>query len=58
MLVSEDEGLRRSVVHGQGDDRCTCDYAWKALGTLYGVSFGNGWVRMTTGPDCPHHAPD
>jgi hypothetical protein len=55
MLVSEDEGLRKWVVHAMGDDRCPCEYAWKSLGRLYGVSFGKGWVRLTTEPDCPHH---
>lgn len=34
---------------------CPCAYAWRGLGTLYGVSMGHGWVRQTTDPDCPHH---
>lgn len=55
MLVSEDESLRRWKVHCDGDDRCTCEHAWKSLGRLYGVSMGKGWVRLTTDPDCPHH---
>lgn len=55
MLVSEDEGLRRWTVFVYKDDKCTCDYAFKGLGRLYGVSMGKGWVRLTTEPDCPHH---
>lgn len=55
MRVSEDESLRRSVTYYQGDDRCTCDYAFKSLGRLYGVGMGKGWVRLSTEPDCPHH---
>jgi len=35
---------------------CTCPFEWKGLGVLYGVSFGKGWVRMSTDPACPHHA--
>jgi hypothetical protein len=53
--VSEDEALRKSVTHDQGDDRCTCEYEFKGLGRLYGISMGKGWVRLTTEPDCPHH---
>jgi hypothetical protein len=34
---------------------CPCLYAWKSLGILYGMSMGDGWVRMTTDPDCPEH---
>lgn len=34
---------------------CRCEYAWKGLGTLYGVSMGKGWVRMTDAPNCPEH---
>lgn len=55
MRVSEDESLRAWVVYVDKDDRCTCDYAYKGLGRLYGVSMGKGWVRMTTEPGCPHH---
>lgn len=55
MLVSEDESLRRWVTFVCKDDKCTCDYAFKSLGRLYGVSMGKGWVRLTTEPDCPHH---
>jgi hypothetical protein len=59
MLASEDEGLRASILYSQGDDRCTCDYAWRScLGRLYGISMGAGWVRLTTTPGCPHHSPD
>jgi hypothetical protein len=29
------------------------------LQSEYGVSYGKGWVRLTTEPGCPHHgAPD
>lgn len=55
MLVSENEDLRRWSAYVEGDDRCTCEHVWKGLGTLYGVSFGKGWVRLTTEPGCPHH---
>lgn len=34
---------------------CKCEYQWKSLGRLYGVSFGKGWVRMTTNQDCQYH---
>jgi hypothetical protein len=54
----DDDGLRKNLVYACGDDRCTCEYAWKAYGRLYGISMGDGWVRMTTEPGCPHHAPD
>lgn len=36
---------------------CRCEWGWRALGRLYGVSFGKGWVRMTTDPQCKHHQP-
>jgi hypothetical protein len=55
--ASESDALRKSVTHYQGDDRCTCEYEFKSLGRLYGIGMGKGWVRLTTGPDCPHHAP-
>ena len=38
-----------------GDDRCCCRYEWKGIGVLYDVSMGDGWVRTTTEPGCPHH---
>jgi len=34
---------------------CPCPYDWQSLGTLYRVSMGKGWVRMSTDPKCPHH---
>ena len=34
---------------------CTCEWAWRGLGVLYGQSFGQGWVRVDTKPACPHH---
>lgn len=34
---------------------CSCPYRWQSLGTLYGVSFGHGWVRQSDDPKCPHH---
>jgi hypothetical protein len=54
-LVSEDESLRRWVMYVDKDDRCPCEYAYKNLGREYGVSYGKGWVRLTTEPGCPHH---
>jgi hypothetical protein len=47
--------LRRHLVDCYGDDRCTCRHEVRALGVLYGVSFGRGWVRLDDSPDCPHH---
>jgi hypothetical protein len=48
------EGLARWMAYlGQGD--CPCPHEYKALGRLYGISFGKGWVRMDTDPRCPHH---
>lgn len=35
---------------------CRCSYGWRGLGILYGVSFGKGWVRLDTHPECPHHS--
>jgi hypothetical protein len=55
MRVSEDEDLRKWAVYVYKDDRCTCEYAYKSLGRLYGVGMGSGWVRLTTEPGCPHH---
>lgn len=34
---------------------CTCEWGWQSLGRLYGVSFGKGWVRLSTNPECRHH---
>lgn len=34
---------------------CTCRWAWKSLGRMYGTSAGKGWVRMNTASDCPAH---
>lgn len=31
---------------------CGCAYKWKAIGRLYGVSMGYGWIRMDASPDC------
>jgi hypothetical protein len=36
---------------------CTCPYQWKGLGRLYGISMGEGWVRMRDDPACPVHKP-
>jgi hypothetical protein len=36
---------------------CPCASEWQSLGTLYRMSMGKGWVRVTTEPDCPHHGP-
>lgn len=37
-------------------ETCVCRYEWKAIGILYDVSMGHGWVRMNADPRCPHHA--
>src|ERR1700677_2006711 len=37
---------------------CTCPYEWKGLGVLYGISMGEGWVRMLTVKTCPEHGED
>jgi hypothetical protein len=35
---------------------CLCPHAWRrSIGSLYGISFGAGWVRLNDAPDCPHH---
>jgi len=34
---------------------CPCEYEWKSLGVLYGISMGKGWVRISTDPTCLHH---
>lgn len=34
---------------------CLCAFDWQSIGILYGVSFGKGWVRVTTEPTCPRH---
>ena len=39
-----------------GTPHCPCEYQWRGLGVLYGVSFGSGWVRITAASGCPHHA--
>jgi len=47
------EPLRRWLAFLGAD--CTCEYQWKGLGRLYGVSMGKGWVRMNDDPGCPEH---
>jgi hypothetical protein len=49
------DDLREHLTRSYGDDQCTCRHAWKGLGILYGISLGNGWVRMDDNLDCPHH---
>lgn len=39
-----------------GEEDCPCPMAYKSLGVLYGVSMGDGWVRMDTDPQCRHHS--
>ena len=34
---------------------CTCPWAIRNLGTLYGVSMGKGWVRLSTEKSCALH---
>ncbi len=41
--------------HWQATD-CTCPHRYGPGGRLYGVDMMPGWFRMTTAPDCPHHA--
>jgi len=31
---------------------CGCTYKWKGYGYLYGISMGDGWVRMDASPHC------
>lgn len=50
--ISQDERLAR---HCARHLDCKCDYAWRGLGRLHGINMGNGWVRITTHPDCPTH---
>lgn len=35
---------------------CTCPLDYRGLGILYGISLGQGWVRLDDAPDCPVHA--
>jgi hypothetical protein len=44
-----------SWLDGLSISDCSCPFEWRSLGRLYGLSFGHGWVRMRTEPDCPHH---
>lgn len=39
-------------LHTEG---CTCSHMHGSYGRLYGISMGNGWIRTTTDPACPHH---
>ena len=34
---------------------CTCPLGYRGLGVLYGISLGNGWIRLRDAPDCPIH---
>lgn len=34
---------------------CTCPLDYRGLGILYGISLGEGWVRLSDAPDCPTH---
>ena len=47
--------LREHLIRAYGDERCTCPHRWKCLGVLYGISLGDGWVRMYDVRGCPHH---
>ena len=38
-----------------GDVPCRCDHAIRPLGVLHDLQMGDGWVRITTHPDCPWH---
>jgi len=46
--------LRRWMAY-LGEADCPCPHEYKSLGRLYGISFGKGWVRTGTAPNCPHH---
>lgn len=35
---------------------CTCQYEYKSLGRLYGISMGKGWVRLSSDDNCLHHS--
>jgi hypothetical protein len=35
---------------------CTCPLDYRGLGILYGISLGEGWIRLSDAPDCPVHA--
>lgn len=37
------------------EDECTCPKATRPLGRLYGISMGEGLVRLRTDPACPVH---
>lgn len=57
------ESLRRHLdwLYGPGgvypgNVPCRCDHAYKSFGRWPdGISAGEGWMRTTTHPDCPHH---
>lgn len=36
--------------------RCKCELEIRSMGRLHGVNMGEGWVRITTHPECPVHA--
>lgn len=55
-IVAPRPGVLASWLRWVGIEGCSCEYAWRSLGYLYGVSMGKGWVRMTTEPDCSVHA--
>jgi len=38
-----------------GSVPCRCDHAIRPLGVLHDLQMGEGWVRITTHPDCPWH---
>jgi len=46
---------KQSCLAYLGLSDCPCAYEWRSLGRLYGISMGNGWVRMTTEASCRHH---
>jgi hypothetical protein len=51
------EALESHLAHVHFE-RCTCPHEWKGLGVLYGISMGEGWVRMLTVKTCPEHGDD
>lgn len=49
------DDLNRWLLWLYGDKPCICRHERKGLGRLYGVSMGDGWVRVDTVRTCPHH---
>lgn len=37
-------------------DECLCEFDFRSLGKLHGISMGQGRVRTATHPKCPVHS--